>query len=151
MEIGYAYKTKEGEKVAKAMGRDLDISLKKAVEICSRLRGMKLKDAIKLLEAVSKLEKSIPFTRYKSGVGHRKGLRGKEKIGKFPQKAALKILDVLRNLQSNAEYKGLDAENLKIVNIQAKKGITRLRRKPKGRWRPWRRQLVHIEVVAKEG
>jgi len=57
---------------------------------------------------------------------------------------------MLANLQSNAEYKGLDVEKLRITHIQAQKGLTRMRRKPKGRWKMWARQLVSIQAIAEE-
>lgn len=148
MELKYAFKT-EDENIVKSIGRDINISFKHAVVICDSLRGMKLVDAISLLEGVIVLEKSIPFKRFNKGVSHRKGL-GKNNIAAYPKKAAREILNVLRNLETNADYKGLDTERLKIISIQANKGIARKRRKPKGRWQIWKSQFVSIQVIAKE-
>ena len=136
-------------KIARAIGRDMDISFKHAVLICDKLRGMMLRDAINLLDAVIKLDMSIPFRRFNKGVGHRKGL-GRDAIGKYPAKAAQHILRILRNLENNADYKGLDVDRLRIKHIQAQKGIARRKRKPKGRWAIWRTQLVSVQVIAEE-
>lgn len=149
MELEYAFKPEDESRIAKAMGRGANISFKHAVVICDKLRGMNLGDAVELLEAVVALEKTIPFRRFNTGVSHRKGL-SKDKVAKYPKKAAGEIRNVLRNVEANAEYKGLDIERLKIINIQANKGIARKRRKPKGRWRMWKTQLVSIQVIAQE-
>lgn len=149
MELRYAFRTDDESKAAKAMGRDLDISFKSAHMISRRLKGMLVSDAIKLLEDVKSFKRIIPFDRYKDGVGHRRGVRG-HNVGRYPKKAADKILGVLHNLESNAEYKGFDTESLRIVHIEAQKGVARKRRKPKGRQRLWRRQFVSVQVVAFE-
>jgi ribosomal protein L22 len=44
----------------------------------------------------------------------------------------------------------MDPEKIKITHIEAQKGITRKRRKPKGRYKTWRTQFVHVQAVAKE-
>ena len=148
MKIHYTFKPQG--KFANAVGKDLNVSFKHAVAICDKLRGMMLGDAIELLEGVIRLEKVIPFRRFRTGIGHRRGLSGAEKIGKYPRKASEYILRVLRNAEANAEYKGLDTENLKIVHIQALRGVSRRRRKPKGRWKNWRTRFTHVQVIVKE-
>ena len=102
-----------------------------------------------LLEAVIALERPITFRRFNKGIGHRKGL-GKDNIGKYPKKAADEILKILRNVETNADFKGLDSERLRIIHVQAQKGIARRRRRPKGRWRLWKTQLVSVQVIVKE-
>jgi large subunit ribosomal protein L22 len=149
MELQYSLKPEDESKLVKGMGRDLNISFKHAVVVCDKLRGMQLTDAVNLLEAVIALEKTIVFRKFNKGVGHRRGL-GKENIGKYPKKAAGEILKVLRNLEANADYKGLDVKKLRITHLQALKGIARRRRKPRGRWAIWRTQLVNVQAVAEE-
>lgn len=148
MELSYAQKPKDEEKAAVAMGRDLNISLKDAIIVANRIRGVKLLTAINLLKDVSELKRPIPYDRFKKGIGHRKG--SNPKVGRFPVKVAGEVLNVLKNAQSNAEFKGLDIEKLNLTSIQTLKGIARRRRKPKGRWATWRTQLVHIQVVVGE-
>ena len=43
--VGYSYQVKEGDPIAKAIGREIHISPKHSVEICRVLRGKKLEDA----------------------------------------------------------------------------------------------------------
>ena len=146
MELKYSYKVEDKSKTTRSMGRDMNISFKNAVVICDEIRGMMLQDAISLLQSTISLKNPIPFKRFNKGVGHRRGIG----IGKYPKRAAEHILNVLRNVETNAEYKGLDIDRLKIVHIQAKEGVSRRRRKPKGRWRIWCSDLVNVEVVAEE-
>ncbi len=133
--------------MAKSMGRDLNIPFKQAVVVCDQLRGLKVAKAKQLLENVISLKKPVPFPKFNTGVGHRKGKAG---IGKYPKKTSQEILKILRNLETNSEYKGLDPEKLKIIHIQAQRGLSRQRRKPRGRYQVWETQLVNIQVMAKE-
>jgi large subunit ribosomal protein L22 len=146
MELDYALKPKDESRVAKAIGKDLDISFKKTVVVCDALRGMDLDEAITLLEGVVALEKPIHFRKYLKGVSQVSG----EGIAKYPKKVANEALKVLKNAQSNADYKGLDTEKLEIICIQANKGPSRKRRKPKGRWKAWKTQYVSIQAIVKE-
>ena len=38
--------------------------------------------------------------------------------GRFPKKSCEFVLNLLKNAESNAEYKGLDTENLVVQHIQ---------------------------------
>jgi len=146
MELDYSLKPQNEAKVAKAIGKDLNISFKKTVAVCDSVREKNLSEAIVLLEKVASLEEAIPFRKYNKGVSHRTGVG----VGKYPKKAAEEVLKVLRNAQVNAEYKGLDSERLKIISIEVNKGQSRKRRKPKGRWKAWKTQYVCVQAVVKE-
>lgn len=151
MEIDYAYNPREEEKVkiVRAMGRDLNISLKNAVIVCERIKGMQLQKAKNLLNDVILLRKAIPFGRFKKNIAHKKGLK-KDTIAKYPKKAAFEILKILNNLEKNSEYKGLNSEKLRIINAVTLKGISRVKRKPRGRYQRRVTQLVNIQITAKE-
>ena len=148
MEIKYSQEPKDKSSTVKAMGRDYNISFKDTVVLCKHLKGMQLPKALQVLEKVQEKEYAVPYTRFKKGVGHRKG--SGVKIGKFPVKAAQHMEMVLRNLESNAEFKGMDAENIKITNLNALKGRAIRKRRPKGRWKIWDTQYVHIQAVGAE-
>lgn len=145
------------EAVAKALGRELPISYKESVEIAKVIRGMRLREAIELLEKVVKKEVPIPFTRFNGGVGHRRALaklygRWKVQSGRYPVKAAKYILKVLRNAENNAEQKGLDVDNLTILHIATHRGryIKRYMPRAFGRATPKFRTTTHIEVIVGE-
>jgi len=147
--IKYSYQPADETKAAKAMGYEMPISFKHAVEICRELRGKKLEEAKKILEDVIALRRPIPFKRYKKKVAHKSGLN-KWYAGRYPQKAAKYILKVLKNLEANAIYKGLDVSNLVIVHAQAKKGRVIKRYMPRalGRATPKFQVLTTVEFVA---
>ena len=148
MELKYSCKTEDEAKIVKAMGRDMNVSFKDAIVIADKIRGMKLPNAITYLEKVSVLKQAVPYKEYNKGIGHREG--NTFKTAKYPQKAAKHVIEVLKNAQANAEFKGLDADKMKLVHVQAQKGLGRHRRKPTGRWGAWTTQYVHFQIVAKE-
>jgi len=147
--VGYAYRPADETKAAKAMGYEMPISFKHAVEICAAIRGKKIDDAIRYLEDVVAMKRAVPFKKYKRKVGHKRGLE-KWYAGRYPQKAAKYILKVLKNLEANAEYKGLEKDRLIIVHAQAKKGRVLRRYMPRafGRATPKFQVLTTVEFVA---
>ena len=150
MRLKYSIKAdeKKSTKIVRAMGRDMNISFKDAVMVADKIRGMKLKKALTYLEGVSELKKTVPYPRYNKGIGHRKG--NTIKSSKYPQKVAKHVIGVLKNIEANAEFKGLDLDKVKLSHVQAQKGIDRKRRKPTGRWGSWTTQYVHFQIIAEE-
>lgn len=146
--IAYSYKPQDETKAVRAMGYEIPISFKHAMEICRVIRGKKVPQAISFLEGVVQLRVPVPFRKHKKKVAH-KNIPGWY-AGRYPQKAANEILKVLKNLKANAEYKGLNAEELIIVHAQAKKGRAIVRYVPRafGRAVPKRKQLTTVEFVA---
>ena len=144
--IGYASKA-DPEATAKAIGRELSMSPKASVEVCREIRGMMVEDAAQYLEDVIALKRPVHYLRYNGQVGHRKGK--KFGAGRYPQKVAGYILDVIKHAQHNAEYKGLDSENMRIIHISASRGMTTQGYMPRayGRSTPFNHETANIEVV----
>ncbi len=149
--IKYAFEDADKNKTAKALGRGLKISPKHAVEICNKIRGMKVENARNYLEDVILMKKAVPFKRHNKKVGHRRGLEGWP-TGRYPVKAATHILEVLNNAEANAEYKGLDSENLKIMHISSHRGYVIRGWTPRafGRASPFNTPTTHIQIVLGE-
>jgi len=149
--IQYAYQDEYDGKTAKASGKALKISPKHSVEICRTIRGMYLDDAREFLEAVIRKETAVPFKRHNKKVGHRRGLKGWPS-GRYPVKAATQILQVLDNAEANAEYKGLETEDLKIVHISSHRGyiVRGWTARAFGRASPFNTPTTHIQVVLGE-
>ncbi len=143
--MAYSMKV-EGEKFAKACVKDVDVSYKQAAVVMDAIRGMPLLKAEKYLEEVIAKKRPVPFKKYNTSVGHRRG----GIIGKYPVKASKIILKLLKNVENNAENKGLDKEKLVIVHAKADKGAVLTRRAPKGRWRLNNITLAHMEVIVRE-
>lgn len=150
-EFGYSLRGFDPTLQARASGREVNISPKAAREICGKIRGMKIPKAIELLEQVQAKKTPIPFRRYKLKVGHRSELPGFP-TGSYPVKAAKQILAVVRNLQSNCEFKGFDPERVEIVHAAAHRGrqIKDYVQRAYGRSSPNFHTLVHVELAGQE-
>lgn len=150
----YSVKVEDEAKFAKAVLFDIPVSVKYMREIANTIKGMKLVEAMKLLEDVVKLKQPVPFRRYHGKLSHKRGLadRFKWPAGRYPVKGAKYTLELLKNVRANAENKGLNIDKLVIVHIAAHKGPTLKRYMPRafGRATPKFRRTTHMEVVVKE-
>ena len=112
------------------------------------LPGMKVEDAKKYLRSVADLKTPVPYTRFKML------LNPKPKVGpgRYPKKAALAILRVLESAQSNAEYKGLEADSMKVKVAAAHRGRIEKSFMPRaqGRSTAWNEQTTNIEIILEE-
>ncbi|MHA1730394.1 MAG: 50S ribosomal protein L22 [Promethearchaeota archaeon] len=141
------------DRTAIGSGRDVRCSPKFAREVCHAIKGMKLERAKEYLESVILLQSSVPFRRYNKKQAHRKDLKPwKWFAGRYPEKAASKVLEVLKNVESNAEYKGLDTERCRIVHAAAQRAriIKRYIERAHGRSTAYFSHLSHIEIVLME-
>lgn len=150
---GYSIQSLDKDKTAIASGRDLRVSPKKTREVCKAIKGMTLSQAKDYLEKVILLKAPVPFRRYNKLMPHRHGMaQWKFHAGAFPEKAARMVFEVLSNAESNAEYKGLDSERLRIIHAATMRGrITRRYiERAHGRSSPYFKCLSHIEIVLQE-
>jgi large subunit ribosomal protein L22 len=149
MMAGYSNQ-KNGENVARAIGRELKISPKHSVEICRKIQGMMYEDAKEYLQDVIDMKRAVPFRRYNMGVAHKTGTGP----GRYPVKACKAILKVLESAGANAESpaKKLMPDNMKIITAAAHKGRTYPGYMPRahGRSSPWDQHTVNIEIVMEE-
>jgi len=113
---------------------------------------MKLPDAKKLLERVVEKKQAIAYRRYKKEVPHKRQLAEPFFAGRFPQKAAGKLLHLLEELEANAEYRNLDVERLRVIHAASQRGPKVPRISPRAQGRSDRLQgvLTHIELVGYE-
>ena len=132
------------KQIARVKGNDMPISTKHAIEICNFIRGKKLHKSVEYLQKVSELKVAIPYTRMNRGVGHRSGHMGP---GRYPEKAARHIIQLLNSLEANAQNKGLDVNALVIKQIIANKAAEPWH---PGRHRRIKMKRTHIEIVAEE-
>lgn len=146
----YSVRELDPKRSVKCAGREIRISPKAATEICKAIKGMKLPEAKKLLEDVAEKRRSIPYRRYKKEVPH-KGAQGFH-AGRYPVKAANRIRRLIEELESNAEYRGLDPEKVKIIHAASHRGMKVRKYIPRafGRASPYFNTLTHIELVGYE-
>jgi large subunit ribosomal protein L22 len=145
--MGYSQKT-DPETTARALGVEISVSPKHCREVCKMLVGKKVEDAKKYLKGVIDLKTPVPYTRFKMF------LNPKPKVGpgRYPKKAAKAILRVIESAQSNAEYKGLEADNMKVKVAAAHRGRIEKAYMPRaqGRSTPWNEQTTNIEIILEE-
>ena len=146
----YAFQNYDSTRHVRAALREKQISHKHAREIAVKIKGMSIEKARDFLTAVVNKERAVPFKRYKEQVGHRSdpGVMS----GRYPEKSAGEFIKLLDNLESNAEYKGMDLDRLRIVNATVHKGVLIKRFIPRamGRATPKNNVLTHVELVAQE-
>ena len=141
MKYNYVFKSNK-ENIVKVVGRDLSISAKQAIEICSFIKNRHLASARALLEKVTQKQIAVPFKRFTEGAGHKKGMSS----GKYPINATKQFLKLLKTLEANAQNKGLSSE-LKIIHACAQKAATPFHY---GRKRRIKMKRTHVELVAEE-
>lgn len=133
-------------RTVKASLREADVSPKFSREVCRALVGLKLPEAKKLMEDVVAMKRMIPYRRYVKKRAHHAETRGP---GGYPVKIARLMLKLLESLEANAEFKGLDPEDVVIIHAAAHKGrkLEKFIERAFGRATPYDKTLVHIEVV----
>ncbi len=114
---------------------DVPLSTKQSAAICRFIKRRKIADAIADLEQVAKLRKPVPM---RGEIPHR---HGQIMAGRFPQKAAKEFIILLKSLNANALYVGV--ENPVIAEARANIGA-----RPFGRY-GIRKKRTHITLVAK--
>jgi large subunit ribosomal protein L22 len=142
----------KGDNIAKAKANELNMSPKHSIEIAGFIRHKRVNEAIEYLNAVVSLEKAIPFRRFNRNVAHKRGLPGNWDAGRYPVKASKAYIRILESVKKNAEYLGLDPENLEIIHASANRGRAQKAFFPRamGRATPKVRESVNLEVVVRE-
>lgn len=142
----YAFQNYDATRHVRSSIREKDISHKHAREVAVAVKGLSIEKARDYLLAVINKQRAIAFGRYKNQVGHRAdpGMMS----GRYPQKTAKEFIKVLDNLESNAEYKGMDLDRLKIVNATVHKGVMVKRFTPRamGRATPKNNLLIYLKL-----
>merc|ERR1712140_160111 len=152
----YAQEPDNASKTAKAKGSNLRVHFKNTREAAQAIKKMPLHRATTYLKNVMSQKEIIPFTRYMGGVGrHAQAKVHGTCQGRWPTKSAEFLLHLLKNAESNAEYKGLDADHLVVDHIQVNRAPKMRRRtyRAHGRINPYMSSPCHIELclVEKEG
>jgi len=138
------------EKSCSARGSNLRVHFKNTRETSTALKGMSLKRAqLFLKNVISKIE-IVPFTRYKYGVSRKSQLKI-SKIsanGRWPQKSAGILLEILKNAESNVVQKGLDVNTIYVDNVSVNKAVKGRRRtfRAHGRVNSFNSNPCHVKV-----
>lgn len=88
-------------------------------ETALAIKRMTLRRAQRFLKNVTEFKECVPFRRFNSGVGRTaQAKQWGTSIGRWPKKSADFLLQLLKNAEANADYKGLDIDRLVIDHIQ---------------------------------
>ena len=132
----------ESGHLAAAKALNLPVSTKHCIEICRTLRFKDVSYAKQFLQEVVELKRAVPFKRFVMNMGHKKGMS----TGRSPVKAASEILKLLKSVESNAHFKGLNTGSLKITKFVANRAPI-----PMGGGRhSTGTKRTHVEVEVKE-
>ncbi len=139
----YSFQGYQEENMARAIAKDIGVSTKNSIEVCSFIRRKKVTRAKRMLEDVIKQKIAVPYKRAYKDIAHKPGMAA----GKYPEKICKEILRLLNSVESNAQAKGLNTQELEIIHINA-----HLAARPMHSGRQRRRSFkkTHIEIVVKE-
>lgn len=122
-------------------------------EAALAIKRMPLKRAQRFLKNVCEKKECVPFRRFNGGVGRTPQARvWKTSIGRWPKKSAEYLLQLLKNAEANADYRGLDVDRLVIDHIQVNRAPCLRRRtyRAHGRINPYMSSPCHIELSVTE-
>ncbi|CAA9989820.1 60S ribosomal protein L17, putative [Plasmodium knowlesi strain H] len=151
--VKYAKKLRDFGKCAKGAGMDLRVHFKNTYETARAIRRMKLLDAKKYLNDVIEKKRCVPFRRYNGGVGRTNQAKEfNHTQGRWPAKSCKFLLNVLDNVQANAEARNLEVSKLRLIHVMVNRARAGRRRtfKAHGRINPFMSSPCHIQIIAKE-
>ncbi|WP_121744569.1 50S ribosomal protein L22 [Natronorubrum halophilum] len=136
---------------AKAMLRERHMSNKHSKEVARELKGRTVENAQDYLQDVIDKKQSVPFKSHNAGAGHRSDIDGWD-AGKYPEKVSNAFLELLENVEANADHQGFDGQSMEIVHVAAHKVGESVGRKPRamGRASAWNTPQVDVEIVVEE-
>ena len=148
----YSFENYEKSRHVKSSLRDKSISHKHSREIALAIKGKSIEKLENFWKMYYLKRLLFPIRRYHNEVAHRSNIQDGFCSGRYPNKATSEFLKLLDNLESNAEYKGINIDRLKIISIVVHKATKLKRFTPRamGRASPKYDTLVHIEMVAME-
>merc|ERR1712215_295464 len=122
-------------------------------ETARTIKHMHLRRAVVFLKNVIEMKECVPFRRFNGGVGRcAQAKHWKTTQGRWPKKSAEFLLQMLKNAESNAEFKGLDTDHLVIDHIQVNRAPKMRRRtyRAHGRINAYMSSPCHVEMILVE-
>ena len=113
MALKYSFQDFDKNHMARAMLESIPIPLKSAVMVGKAIKNKNIKTAKNILTQVIAKKTPIKFTHFNQEQAHRKAIGP----GKFPVKTAKFMLKLVKEVEANAQYAGLDTSSLKILRV----------------------------------
>ena len=153
--VRYSVEPDDAASTSKSRASHLRVHYKHCREITHHVKGMNCKKAIKFMEDVLAFKAVVPFVKYTGGIGRKaqaKQSKAPGNVGRWPVKATAVVKDLLSNAISNAETKGMDADDLYISHAQCNRAPPGRRRtyRAHGRIGKYASQPAHIEFILTE-
>jgi len=148
--VKYSREAVDPAKSAKARGANLRVHFKNTRETAQAVKGLTLRRAQAYLKDVLNHKDTVPFRRFTGCIGRNAQAKNhKWTQGRWPEKSARYILDLLTNAESNAEVQGLEVDNLYVDHIQVNQAPKLRRRtyRAHGRINPYMSSPSHIELI----
>uniref|UniRef100_T1E7L5 Large ribosomal subunit protein uL22 n=1 Tax=Anopheles aquasalis TaxID=42839 RepID=T1E7L5_ANOAQ len=149
----YAKEPDNASKSCKSRGSNLRVHFKNTRETALAIKRMPLRRAQRFLKNVCDKKECVPFRRFNGGVGRcAQAKHWGTSVGRWPKKSAEFLLQLLKNAEANADYKGLDVDRLVIDHIQVNRAPCLRRRtyRAHGRINPYMSSPCHIELSLTE-
>ena len=104
----YATDPENPTKSCKARGSYLRVHFKNTRETAQAVKKMHIRKAYRYLKDVIAKKQIVPFRRFSGGVGRKAQAKNhKHSQGRWPEKSAQFLFQLLKNAESNAEVKVL--------------------------------------------
>jgi len=149
----YSFEPENVSKNCKASGNYLRVHFKNTRETAMAIKGMPLAKAQRYMQDVLDHKQCVPFRRFNGGVGR----TAQAKVfgvtqGRWPEKSVKFVLALLKNVESNAEAKGLAMDKVVIKHVQVNQAPKMRRRtyRAHGRINAYMSAPCHIELIGAE-
>eukprot|EP01062_Namystynia_karyoxenos_P054402 TRINITY_DN447_c0_g1_i1.p2 TRINITY_DN447_c0_g1~~TRINITY_DN447_c0_g1_i1.p2 ORF type:complete len:191 (+),score=73.20 TRINITY_DN447_c0_g1_i1:96-668(+) len=151
----YSRAVSDNSQVAKARGSDLRVHFKNTWQVARRVRGMRLRKAQRYLTDVLAHKRCVPYIKFRHACGNTpqaKEWKESNGQGRWPRKSVELVQSLLKNAESNADTKGLDADKLAISHIQVNRAQKLRRRcyRAHGRVGAFMSSPCHVELILEE-
>jgi len=149
----YQTRLKSEKGIAKAIAKNQPVSTKYATEMAREIKGKRVSKTESMLQRIAEKKQFLPLRKYNKKVAHRKGdSKSGVKSGRFPEKLCGVFLKLLQSVKANADFKGLDSDNLTVMHCFASRGFARRSTQPKGKiaGKRRRRKSTHLEIIVAE-
>jgi len=146
-------KCQDWARAVKARANNARISYKDCHETAACLKGMTTYRAKMWLKHVTQQREIVPFRRHTGGISRHAQCKGTGcSQGRWPKKVAYFLIDMVRNLERNANFKGLKKQSLYISHVAVQRAREGKRRtyRAHGRINPFNSHPCHIEMFAEE-
>jgi len=151
--VKYSSKPANDTKTAMCRVDDLRSHYKNIYNVARACRGMNVLKAIAYMENVLEHKAIVPFRRYTGGPGRKAMCKQfNHHNGRFPEKSCKNVINLLKNLKSNAEAKDLDADKCQITHVCVQRAVSGRRRtyRAHGRISPYLSSNAHVEFICTE-